>query len=238
MNALAAVGVSVLLAAAAQSTRRPSWASGATPLDLSCSPTVHPILSPDRRSSAQVICQTRKGDDPAYSLQVRTDSGSTEEMPLQERTQELLWAPDSRAFLVNGSQGGYWGFFVTVYELTPSGLKKAVITNAAQKDMVLRFPPCKAAKRDEAACTRLSRDPEYNMSGVGWARDSKSVFVFAEVPCSSSYGGIMCQVLGYQLGLPDGHILKRFTAPQVKAKWGQMMGWSMHVPDPPIYGQP
>ena len=76
------------------------------------------------------------------------------------------------------------------------------------------------------------------MSGVGWAQDSKSVFVFAEVPCSSSYGGIMCQVLGYQLGLPDGSILKKLTAQQVKTEWGNMMGWAMYVPDPPIYGQP
>lgn len=220
------------------SAEQPTWAKAATPLDLSCPPNPQPVRAPDHRASARVLCQPRKNGDPAYTLQVETDFGRMYEVPLQERTQELLWAPDSKAFLVNGSQGGYWGFFVTVYELTLNGLRKLSLTNIAQRDMVVSFPPCKAAKRDPSACTRISRDPEYNMSGVGWAHDSKSVFIFAEVPCSSSYGGIMCQVLGYQLGLPDGSILKRLTAPQVKHEWGNMMGWTMHVPDPPIYGQP
>ena len=195
---------------------QPTWAKAAVPLDLSCSSKPQLILGPDHRASAQVFCQPRKDDDPAYSLQIGTGSGRTYEVPLQERNQELLWAPNSKAFLVNGSQGGYWGFFVTIYELTPSGLRKLNLTNTAQRDMVVSFPPCKAAKRDPSACTRTSRDPEYNMSGVGWAQDSKSVFVFAEVPCSSSYGGNLCQVLGYQLGLPDGSILKKLTAQQVK----------------------
>lgn len=232
------LGLTTLAVIPTFTAEQPTWAKAATPLNLSCSPNPQPIPAPDHRASARVLCQPRKNDDPAYSLQVETDSGRTYEVPLQERTQELLWAPDSKAFLVNGSQGGYWGFFVTVYELTPNGFRKLSLTNAAQRDMVVSFPPCKAAKRDPSVCTHTSRDPEYNMSGVGWAQDSKSVFVFAEVPCSSSYGSIMCQVLGYQLGLPSGSILKRLTAPQIKYEWGNMMGWTMHVPDPPIYGQP
>ena len=226
-----------LAAIPACAAEQPAWAKAATPLDLSCSHNSQPISAPDHRASAQVLCQPRKDDDPAYSLQVKVDSGRIYEVPLQKRTQELLWAPDSKALLVNGSQGGYWGSFVTVYELTQNGLRKLSLTNTAQRDMVVSFPPCKAAKRNPSACTRISRYPEYNMSGVGWAQDSKSVFVFAEVPCSSSYGGTMCQVLGYQLSLPDGNILKRLTAPQVKTEWHSMMGWTMHVPDPPIYGQ-
>ncbi len=232
------LGLMTLAVIPACAAKKPTWAKAATSLDLSCSPNPQSILAPDHRASAQVLCQPRKENDPAYSLQVKTDSGRTYEVPLPERAQELLWAPNSKAFLVNGSQGGYWGFFVTVYDITPNGLRKLVITNAAQRNMVVSFPPCKAAKRDPSACTRISHDPEYNMSGVGWAQNSRSIFVFAEVPCSSSYGGIMCQVLGYQLGLPDGSVLKRLTAPQIKTEWGYMMGWTMHVPDPPIYGQP
>lgn len=125
------------------------------------------MLAPDHRVSARVICQLRKDDDPSYSLQVKTPSGRVYEVSLQRGTQELLWAPDSKTFLVNGSQAAYWGFFVTVYELTPKGLRKLQLTNTAQRDMVVSFPPCKAARRDPSACTRISRDPEYNMSGVG-----------------------------------------------------------------------
>ena len=73
-------------------------------------------------------------------------------------------------------------------------------------------------------------------SGLGWTEDSSAVYVFAEVPCSSSYGGIMCQVLGYELNVHSGRILKRLSAQQVKQEWAQFAAWDIRVPDPPKYG--
>ena len=216
----------------------PTWAKQATPLDLSCSSHVRATQSPDRRWTVQVVCLTPKNYDPAYDLRITDRAGRSFQVTLQDRTQEILWAPDSKAFLLNGGQSGYWGFFVTVYELTPKGFQKHVVTDAAQRDMVASFPPCRAANRDEVTCARLVKSPEYNMSGLGWSKDSRSVFVFAEVPCSSSYGGIMCQVIGYQISVSDGHIVKRITASQANAEWHGLMAWQMHVPDPPIYGSP
>lgn len=214
---------------------KPTWAMQATPLH--CSRPAQQIESPNRRWSIEVICRMEEDAD-LVSLRVYHDPGRAVDVSLQQGAQELLWAPDSKAFFVNGSQAGYWGFFVTVYELAPDGLHKYVITDLAVRDMVMSFPPCRAEHLEEAECARISKDPEYNMSGVGWARDSRSVLVFAEVPCSGSYGGIMCQVLGYQLSVPDGRILKRLTASQVKTQWRSQMAWRMHVPDPPIYGRP
>ena len=238
LRKLTLVGCLVLSPVIMLGSGRPTWAKHATPLDLSCSRPAQRIESPDRRLSIEVMCRPRKDEDPAYWLRIHQDARRTFNVPLQQRTQELLWAPDSKAFLVNGSQAGYWGFFVTVYELAPNGPRKHVITDLAQRDMVASFPPCSAANRDETACARIAKNPEYNMSGVGWGTDSRSVLVFAEVPCSSSYGGIMCQVLGYQLSVPDGRILKRLTAPEVKTQWCDLMGWDMNVPDPPQYVGP
>jgi hypothetical protein len=131
------------------------------------------------------------------------------------------------------------GFFVTVYLVTPQGSpQRLTVTNSAQRDMVASFPPCKASNRDETDCRRIAADPEYNMSGVAWADDSSAIDVFAEVACSSSYGGIMCQVLGYELSVPDGRILKRFTASQVRQHWRGSMAWHMHIPGPPSYCPP
>jgi hypothetical protein len=64
------------------------------------------------------------------------------------------------------------------------------------------------------------------------------VFVFAEVPTGGSYGGIAGEVLGYQLSVPDGRILKRLTARQMKTQWRDLMAWHMHIPDPPEYRRP
>jgi hypothetical protein len=158
---------------------------------------------------------------------------------MQEPRLPTLWAPNSRAFLVDGATTAYAGFFVTVYRFTSQGsLEKLAVTSATQRNMVVTFSPCKAFNRDESDCRRIAADPEYNMSGVAWADDSSAIYVFAEVPCSSSYGGIMCQVLGYELSVPDGRILKRFTASDVSQHWRGSMAWDMHIPDPPRYGPP
>jgi hypothetical protein len=76
------------------------------------------------------------------------------------------------------------------------------------------------------------------MSGLKWSADSSAVYVFAEVPCSSSYGGIMCQVLGYELSVPTGRILKRLSAQKTKQEWGKFAAWKINVPDRPEYGPP
>jgi hypothetical protein len=196
-------------------------------------------VSPDKQYSVEVICHRRKEDDPTYSLRVRVRKGTPSEVPLDKGAHELLWAPNSRAFFVDGGTTAFAGFFVSVYQLMPRGIAdKRIVTSDAQRDMVASFPPCKASNHDEAACHRIETDPEYNMSGVGWTDDSSAVNVVAEVPCSSSYGGIMCQVKGYEISVPDGRIQKRITASEVSQQWRDSMAWTMHIPDPPWYGPP
>jgi hypothetical protein len=130
------------------------------------------------------------------------------------------------------------GFFVTVYILDPEkGVREVTVTDKAQMDMVKSFPPCKAWRmvRD---CDEVAKDPEYNMSGLAWTQDSSAIYVFAEVPPSSSYGGIMGQVLGYELAVPSGKILKRFSARELKEQWSKYAAWRVHVPEPPDYDPP
>ncbi|HEX3742088.1 MAG TPA: hypothetical protein VHV29_20475 [Terriglobales bacterium] len=87
-------------------------------------------------------------------------------------------------------------------------------------------------------CAKIAHDPEYNMSGLAWADRSSAVIVMAEVPFSSSYGGIMCQVLGYKLDTVTGKILQRMTARQLKSRWQHAMAWQLRTPHPPTYGPP
>ena len=101
--------------------------------------------------------------------------------------------------------------------------------------MVASFPPCKAQNLDRTECMRIEDNPEFNMSGVAWSRGSSVIDVLAEVPCSSFYGGIMCQVLGYEIEVNTGTILKRLTAGQVGHVWQQSLAWKLRLPDPPVY---
>jgi len=216
---------------------KPIWAKNAIALDLSCGGRRSVIHAPDHLTSVWTLCQEVDGDSVASGLEVVTANGYRHELPLRAGANELLWAPNSKSFFVNGGESGYAGFFIDVYQLMDSGrVVMRAVTNAAQKDMVSSFPPCKAWNRGEVECARVSRDPEYNMSGLGWSASSSSVYVFAEVPCSSSYGGIMCQVHGYELSVPDGRILRRLSAQETKKEWGALAAWKISVPEPPEYG--
>jgi len=208
---------------------KPIWSKQATALGLSCSPNSRPIPSPDHRFLVEVLCDKHDEAEPIYSLLVVTASHRYES-PLDEGAHELLWAPNSKSFFIDGSTNANSGFFVSVYQVNPDvGIKKVDITTAAQKDM------CKVYDRDEKDCLSSVSGPEYNMSGLAWAKSSSAIYVFAEVPCGTSFGNNMCQVFGYKLDAFDGTILTRLSARETKRRWGKYAAWKVHVPEPPYY---
>jgi len=251
---LTLAGVSFLFGA------EPTWARKATAFPSECDPSSAqgearnptprgalspPIASckrlripaPDGKSSVEVDYRAFGESRHAY-LRLITPGRGTREAALPDGFQDidLLWAPDSKAFFVNGGNGGgYWGLWVYVYRVDDAKLSPINITHQAQRDMVRAFPPCKATYLDKKTCTAMESEPEYNMTGIDWVRDSSTVVVMAEVPCTSSYGGIMCQVMGYELEVPTGRILKKMTAQQLRANWQQSMAWKLRVPEPPDY---
>ncbi|MGB9236099.1 MAG: hypothetical protein WCC04_16950 [Terriglobales bacterium] len=179
-------------------------------------------------------------------LRITTPDHLTRETDLPYGFQDidLLWSPDSKAFFVNGgSGGGHWGFWIYVYLLSDPKLELIDITKEAQIDMVKSFPPCRAAYLDKDTCKAMEStleieadNPEgYNMTGIDWVRGSSAVVVMAEVPCTGGYGGIMCQVMGYELEVPTGRILKRMTAREFASCWQKSMAWKFEMPDPPEY---
>jgi hypothetical protein len=196
------------------------------------------IPSPDGKSRIDVKYRKNSLEFLTAYLVITTPDQRLREAPLPHGFQDidLLWSPDSKAFFVNGgSGGGYWGFWVYVYLLNDAELEPINVTDDAQRDMVRTFPPCKASYLDQKTCTAVESKPEYNMSGIDWARDSTAIVVMAEVPCAGSYGGIMCQVLGYELEVPTGRILRRMTAREFAVRWQKSMAWEFPVPDPPEY---
>jgi len=230
------IGLSCALLAAAAD--KPIWARKAVPIgECHGSLQGRGIPAPDSNIAIEVGCHPSQKDvDPIPYLHVRTASGNWHDVEVDEGAHEVLWSPDSKAFLVNGGTSAYAGFFTTVYVLSSDAVQKLRVTEAVQTDMVMTFPPCKALDRNESTCAATARDPEFNISGVAWVRGSSGIVVMAEVPCSSSYGGIMCQVQGYELNVPEGGIAMRMTARQLKARWQQRMAWHMWIPDPPEYG--
>jgi hypothetical protein len=169
-------------------------------------------------------------------LQVRAKEGAT--YPVSARgnvDQEIEWSPDSKNFFINGSDGGEGPEYVTVYRIgDPNGIPLNLI--AAQRDMVKTFPPCEAKDAEPKACADLAEHPEeINVDAIDWTQGSSAIVVMAEMPCSSRYGGIWCQVLGYEVDVSTGKILRRMEAREFAQRWQHSMAWKFHVPAPPVY---
>lgn len=232
----------VIFVSAFATAERPTWAKKATGISIECSKGAVrkcgsiQIPSPDGRSRVDIAYREKDGID-WYILRVFAPEMGIGEIKLAEmyHPSDLLWSPDSKAFFVNGSEGGYWGFWVKVFRVDASKLRSVDITHEAQRDMVKSFPPCKATYLDKKTCKAMEANPEYNMSGIDWAGGSSDVVVMGEVPCAGSEGGIMCQVLGYELEVPTGRILKKMNARTFAATWQKSMAWKFEVPDPPDY---
>ena len=177
-----------------------TWSRHALTLDLRCAIRNPTIASPDRRKFLQVICQSLPAEEPGFVLQLTTKHGHVSQVALPEGAQELSWPPDSTAFFINGGTTAISGFFVEVYTVNSSGIveRHPAFIQAAQRDMVASFPPCRALNADQLTCKSRATNPQYNMSAVRWQGGSSALDVFAEIPCSGSYGGIMCQVTGYE----------------------------------------
>jgi hypothetical protein len=240
-----AVATALLFVSAPAGADAPIWAKSGIRIEANCdssesaaSPTVK---SPDKTVEVAVRCKALNGDNADMALIVR-HGGQVREIALPKtvrdgwRPQELLWSSDGRQFILNGSENAYAGNAFLVVNLHDRNPKAREITEAAQHDMVRRFPPCKAANREEEICRPVERHPHFNMSAITWTRDSRAVVVMAEVPSSSSYGGIMGQVEGYEIDSVSGRILKRLSATQFKARWQSKMAFTMTIPPPAVYG--
>ena len=81
--------------------------------------------------------------------------------------------------------------------------------------MVKTFPPCQALFVDPASCRKIETEPDYNMTAITWTKDSSALVVLAQVPCTSNYGGISCQSMGYEVEVPSGKSLETYLAGRV-----------------------
>ena len=150
---------------------------------------------------------------------------------------EVVWSPDSKAFFITGNNNANGWDESAVHLLSDPDLGPGNIFGDVQQDMARSFPPCRAKYYHPANCAEYAAHPdEYiGVIGLDWIGGSLGVVVMAEVPCSSYWGGIMCQVLGYEVEVPSGKILRRMEPREFKRRWQKSMAWNFEIPDPPEY---
>lgn len=212
----------------------PIWAKAAVGIEDGQCSAIHPpqiVPALDGESVAELLCGRPTADGDYQSiLRIKRAASRWQKFNLRFGASELLWSPDSKSVLINGGENAYTNY-IEVYRLESSRWHKLGIAKYAQRDMVRSFPPCKALNHNDTDCRHVVP----NMAGIAWSANSSALIVMSEIPCSSIYGGIMCQVQGYEVGVPDGRIIRRMTARQLKARWQNSMNWEMRIPDSPVF---
>jgi hypothetical protein len=239
----AVLTVIALVSAANSIANKPTWAKKGTTFPVWCSRPFKGckllrIPSPDAKSSVE-ISYTINSDDPDIelaSLRVTTlgkDVGEVQ--PVGTVESELTWSPDSKAFFINGNDNGYGDDHLAVHMLDDPHLGPGYITSEVEQDMVRSFPPCQAEDPIDN-CAELAANHDYfGVVGLDWIGSSSKIVVMAQVICSSSMGGIMCQVLGYELEVPSGKILRRMEPKEFARRWQHSMAWKFRDPGSPEF---
>lgn len=125
---------------------------------------------------------------------------------------ELVWSPNTRAFALTESDGGWVGSWsVRIALLSPSGnLQFHQISRSVAQDFYLR-----TSKRK---CPEQS-----NVAAIAWTKGTEELLLVAEAPPHSSCP-VMTAVCGYMVAVPSG-VIRRRVSPQILEKeWGNVLG--------------
>lgn len=152
-------------------------------------------------------------------------------IPVDWNDFDVLWSPDSKFVALTGNMNGYMES-VRVFQITESGPVNVDVAKMPFADMIRRFPPCRALHADPTVCGASHDDEDFNFAAIAWA-DTHTLVLMSEVPCTSLWGGIMCQVMGYKVNLPGGNIVETMLARDFQRKWQHEMAWRFRVPEPP-----
>jgi len=129
---------------------------------------------------------------------------------------EILWAPDSKAFAITQSNGGWVGSFdVRVYWLDHGGLQRVHVS----KDALSDFNQRKVTKRPPNGC----EIEEGNIGALAWRHGSEELLLLAEAPPHSSDCD-MGYLRGYLVKAKTGTVLQRYAAKDVRRLFPSDLG--------------
>lgn len=124
---------------------------------------------------------------------------------------EVLWAPDSKSFAINVSDGGLIGSWETrVYTVGKDG-------RPVRRDVEKYIRPySKKLLHCEPGETA-------NLGVVTWLNKSKEVLMIVAVPNHSTCRN-MGSIFGFVVSIDSGKILKRVSARNLRQKWDSVLG--------------
>ncbi len=124
---------------------------------------------------------------------------------------EVLWAPDSRHFAVNVSDGGLVGTWEAKFYSVDTN-ERPVSRDIQKIVKVLSNKLLECDPKEEA-----------NIGAVAWLNDGKEVLMIAEVPPHSSCRN-MGTIFGFRVSVKSGRIIERISEKGLRKKWADVMG--------------
>jgi hypothetical protein len=135
-----------------------------------------------------------------------------------ESLAEILWAPDSTAFVITSSDGGYVGTWsVSLHRIRENDIAISDPGTLALSDFKRYFS--RKPMKSDSDCPN-----EYpNVVAVGWVDGSHKLLLAVEMPCHSGCE-YMCNWLGYIVNADQGNIQKRLNALETQSTWKSLVG--------------
>ena len=124
---------------------------------------------------------------------------------------EVLWSSDSRAFIINTSEGGGVGKWdAYLYSLSNTSRVTRRDLRVLIEPVVRAWPKCV--------------DPPYaNLGAAAWLRNGRELLVIAEVPPHSSCQN-MGALLGFRISVASWRILERISEDSLRTTWKAFLG--------------
>lgn len=165
------------------------------------------IFSPDRRNKI-----TFSGDQDGDTVVTLINTAGSFPIPLADwPCPDFLWAPDSKAFFANYSDGGSVGnFHVMVFWIDEEGISSITPIQAVREDFVANYPKCYEPE-------------EPNFAGINWIDGSRKLLIAAEVLPHSN-----CDMMGtfkaYEVEAKTGVIITEYSQMQAKQNFWSWLG--------------
>ncbi|MFZ2448276.1 MAG: hypothetical protein WAW37_18105 [Syntrophobacteraceae bacterium] len=146
-------------------------------------------------------------------LSLVDESGKISRLPVLPNPSltEVLWAPDSSAFVINVSDGGLVGTWEAAFFFLDAA------NRPIRRDIQRLVMP--------AANKLLLCDPDEvaNIGVASWVNGSSEVLVIAEVPPHSSCRN-MGSIFGFLVSVESYQITKRIAEDNLRKRWANTLG--------------
>lgn len=124
---------------------------------------------------------------------------------------EVLWAPDSRAFVITASDGGLVGTWrAHFYSIDADGRAIARDITSLISKVTKPFALC-------------SENEEVNFGATGWLRDSSELLVIAQVPPHSSCAN-MGALIGFRIDVKTWKLQQVIGESTLRSKFAGFLG--------------